>query len=170
MSNPAKKFSKEQIQEAIAVLDLWGKFSPPDIETVELTLGGEITKEQFDEAWKGISAGDAGASRDGTTHSHVIVDDLQNMPPVQLSDLKGTAPGITGGLSSEEFVRRQRQGECVWKPELYDPHGLHTTGCGKWHETGCEIIEEAPKNPFSFCPYCGGELKVLKPTTDGEPT
>ncbi len=85
---------------------------------------------------------------------------------VKLADLKGIAPGITGGLSSEEYVRRQRQGECVWTP-VGDP-GFYETGC----EHDCDLGEnQSPeKNYFAFCPFCGGELKVLKPTTDGEPT
>ncbi len=105
--------------------------------------------------------------RDGTTHSHVIFDDHKD---VNLADLKGIAPGITGGLSSEEFVRRQRQGECFWTKldgGLPGSNVMYETGCKRhidWNEYS------PPSDAYSFCPFCGGELKVLKPTTDGEPT
>ena len=39
----------------------------------------------------------------GSLRSEPLAD-----PPVKLSDLKGIAPGLTEGSSSEEFVRKQR--------------------------------------------------------------
>ncbi len=56
--------------------------------------------------------------------------------------------------------------KCVWTPMVDDPRS-YETGC----EQAFQITEGTPEeNYFAYCPYCGGELKVLKPTTDGEPT
>ena len=61
---------------------------------------------------------------------------------------------IMAELKRDAEAAKKTHGECTWR---VDDDGNYATDCGEMHI----FISGGPKeNRHSFCPYCGGALKL----------